>query len=407
MECRTDKYWVTQFNHLDEVRGELSLPQKVEIHDATLREGNQTAGCVMRREELFALAKDLDNLGVNFLEFFPAVSKDDEEVLTQLCKPGALKNAVPTALVRPNTIDLDLALKCGAKHIFLEGPGQMHIGKIMKFTSEEHLISSFVDTAKRAKEYGMTITACPWDCGKASLDFLERMVKGLAEVGVDDITYGDTYGYSMPWTVMHMVRKYREWAGPEPILSCHFHNDYGMATAATLAAVAGGASRVQVAMNNLGERAGNASLDEVAVNLMLNMGVQTDINLEQLYPLSKRIAEITKVPVGAKKAFTGDKIFEIGSGIVADMLEKLGKENCEFAALPYDPSLVGQPPYSIVYGKGCGSKMIAKLLRELGLEASKEQITEIVSAIKEESLLTKSLVSELRVRELIDEVLSK
>lgn len=402
---KTNDYWVTEFNHMDEVRSQLDTPRKVEIYDATLREGNQTPGSIMRKEEQFALAKDLDDLGVNFLEFFPAVSKDDEEVLTELCKGTTLKRAIPSALVRPRTIDLDLAAKCGAKHIFLEGPAHIEIAKLMHYTSDDEIIASFVETAKRAKEYGMTITACPWDCGKASVELLERWVKELAAAGADDITYGDTFGYSMPWTVMHMVRKYREWAGDDITISCHFHNDYGMATAATLAAVAGGASRVQVAMNNLGERAGNAALDEVVVNLMLNMGVETDVDTKKLYSVSKRIEAITKTPLGKKKPFLGDEVNYIGSGIVVDMLQKLKKDNMEYAILPLNPAFVGQPPYKVVYGKGAGASMVAKRIEDMGLSATRDQVKLIVTAIKDESLLIKSLLSEIRVEEIIREIL--
>ena len=406
MEHRTDEYWVTEFNYEKELLEELDIPKAVEIYDVTLREGNQTPGCIMRMEEQLALAKDLDGLGVRFLELFPAVSKDDEAVLTELSKPGALKNAQASALVRPRTVDLELAAKCGAKHIFLEGPAHMGLARLMGYTSETELIEGFTDTAKRAKEYGMTITACPWDCGKATMPLLERWVKELAAAGVDDIAYGDTYGYSMPWTVTRMVRKYREWAGGGTMISCHFHNDYGMATAATLAAVAGGATRVQVAMNNLGERAGNAALDEVAVNLELNMGVKTGIDLKRLYSLSKKIEAITKTPVGKKKAVVGDEVFDMGSGIVVALLQQLAQEDAEYAAFPFAPALVGQPPYRVVYGKGVGTNMIGDLVEKAGLRASKEQLWSIAQAIKEEALLTKSLLTEFRVRELVDQMLS-
>jgi isopropylmalate/homocitrate/citramalate synthase len=360
----------------------------------------------MRRDELFALAKELDTLGVNFLEFFPAVSKDDEEVFTELSKGGVLKNAIPSALVRPRTIDLELAAKCGAKHIFLEGPAHMAVAKYMGYTSETDLIQSFVDTAKKAREYGMNITCCPWDCGKASVELLERWVKSLAAAGVGDITYGDTYGYSMPWTVMYMVRKYREWAGKDVTISCHFHNDYGMATAATLAAVAAGAARVQVAMNNLGERAGNAPLDEVVVNLMLNMGVETDINTHKLYSVSKKIEAVTKTQVGKKKPFLGDEVNYIGSGIAVDMLQKEAQDGMETTSLPLIPSYVGQPPYKVVFGKGAGRNMVIRRADELGLTITKEQAQAITTTIKDESLLIKALLSDQRVDEIIREALA-
>lgn len=402
----TDQYWVTDFNFMDEITAACpDQPQKVSFYDNTLREGDQTPGCVLRTDEKLALAKDLDELGVDFIELFPAVSKDDAQALTELCKPGVMKHAKMSALVRPGTIDLTLANDCGCKHIFLEGPGNMDLADaMMGVTDEDKYIGRFVETAKQAKEYGMTITACPWDIGKAPMALVEKWVKTLAAAGVDDIAYGDTFGFTLPWTVQYIVKKYREWAGPDVIISCHFHNDYGLATANTLAAVSAGASRVQVAMNNIGERAGNTPLDEVAVNLALNMGVETDIKLEKLYPLSRRLAKITKVPVARSKPMLGESAFSMGSGILVDVLKKLESNNeNQNLILPFDPTMIGRPPYDVVWGKGVGSSMVLDKARSMGVNITKEQAKEITQAIKAEALLTKSLLSETVVEALIIE----
>jgi len=407
MQLKTNDYWVTGFNYLEDVVKDLNIPKKVELYDVTLREGNQTPGCILRKEEQLAIAKDLDEMGSDFIEFFPAVSQDDYSVLKELSKPGVLKHAVTSALVRPRTNDLELALECGTKHIFLEGPSHLYLASKMGYTSEDELIESFVVTAKEAKKHGMTITACPWDCGKATVELMERWVKSLAEAGVDDIRYGDTFGYTLPWTVMYMIRKFREWAGPDVVISTHFHNDYGLATANSLAAVAAGATRIQVAMNNLGERAGNTPLDEVAINLELNMGVKTNIKMNKLYPVSRKIEAISKYKVGSNKPITGEAIFNMGSGIVVDVLQQLkkaGESSANFA--PFRPQFVGRPNYKVVYGKGTGRHMIENLIEKLGYTATDEQIKTIVNSIKDESMLTKSLLSDFRVEEIIKETLN-
>lgn len=410
MERNTDKYWVTEFNYMDEVMQMCDhLPEKVSIYDNTLREGDQTPGCIMRTEEKLALAHDLDDLGVDFIEIFPAVSPDDAEALRELCKPGVLKHAKMSALVRPDTGDLELANDCGCKHIFLEGPGNMDLaGAMLGVTDEDAYINMYVKTAQKAKEYGMGITACPWDIGKAPMALVEKWVKRLAAAGVDDIAYGDTFGFTMPWAVQYMVKKYREWAGPDVIISCHFHNDYGLATANTLAAVSAGASRVQVAMNNIGERAGNTPLDEVVVNLNLNMGVKTDIKLEKLYSISRRIEKITRFPIARNKPILGEHVFDMGSGILVDVLKKLENNGGKpHIILPFDPSLVGRPPYRVVWGKGAGRTMVRNKLESMGLTADKDQIKEILLAIKEEALITKNLLSETDVETLINNILKK
>lgn len=405
MELKTKEYWTTQFNFMDEVVGSLDIPERVELYDNTLREGNQTAGCVMRRDEMYAIAKDLDDLGMAFLEFFPAVSEDDEYVATQLVKNNELKNAKVSCLVRPNTKDMDYAIKCGAQHIFLEGPSNMHIGALAHYNSIEEIMQSFVEVAKEAKKNGMTITACPWDNGRGtSMDIMERWVKTLTEAGVDDFCYGDTFNITMPWTVSYMVRKCREWCEDQAIISTHFHNDFGLGTACSLAAVAAGAKRIQGSMNYLGERAGNTALDEVAINLETNMGVKTGIDLKKLYPVSKRIECITKIPVAKKKPILGDEIAWMGSGIVVNWLQQLeaqGESPVMF--LPNLPSLVGKPPYEVVYGKGTGTNMVKHLALECGLNLTREQITDVTQAIKEEALLIKGLITKERAIQIIFE----
>lgn len=206
-----------------------------------------------------------------------------------------------------------------------------------------------------------------------------------------------------------MGRKFREWAGPDVVISCHFHNDYGLATANTLAAVSAGASRVQVAMNNLGEeRTGNTPLDEVAVNLMLNMGVETDIDLEKLYPISRRIENITKIPIAHCKPILGEYALDMGSGIILDVLRKLKDSNgSPCLMLPFDPSLVGRPPYRVVWGKGVGRTMVREKIKTMGRTATKEQVKEITVAIKDEALLTKCLLSDEDVENLIHRILSE
>jgi len=406
MNLKTNDFWVTDFNYLPEVLKDLQIPERVELYDVTLREGNQTPGCILRKEEQLAIAKDLDAMGVDFIEFFPAVSEDDKAVLAELNKPGALKHAKTSALVRPRTKDLDLAIECGAPHIFLEGPGHLALASYMGYTSEDELIQSFITTAKAAKAHGMTITACPWDCGKATVSLLERWVKSLVDAGVDDVAYADTFGYTMPYTVFYMIRKFREWAGPDVIISTHFHNDYGLATANSLMAVAAGATRVQVSMNNLGERAGNTPLDEVAMNLELNMGVKTNINMKKLYPVSKRIEAISKYKICSHKPITGEEVFNIGSGIVVDVLQQMEEEGVSSANfLPFRPQFIGRPNYQVVYGKGAGRHMVERKIAKLGYTATHEQVLAIVTAIKDESMLTKSLVPEFRVEEIIRETL--
>lgn len=406
MELKTDKYWVTGFNFMDEVRQQFDLPERVQIYDVTLREGDQTPGCVFRADEKIELAKDLDELGVDVIEMFAMVSEDDRMALKTLSAPGVLKHAKLASLARTVPIDIETAANCGVKKIALEGPANLFTAKqVLGLNSEDELIKLFRDSVKLAKSLGMEVLVGGWDCGRSTMAYLERFVKEMAEAGVSDIAYADTFGYTTPFTTQYMIRKYREWAGPEVVISAHFHNDYGLATANSLAAITAGASSIHTAMNGLGERVGNTCLDELALNLALTLDVKTDIKLEKLYPLSKKIEEISKIPIARNKPVVGSNAFLMGSGLVVDMIRKNEKENMICASFPYTTDLIGAPSYTVAYGKGVGNNMIQYLLNDMGLTATKDQIKGITNAIKTESLLIKSTLPEYRVKSIILECL--
>lgn len=406
MECKTKNYWVPECNFLDEVVNKCDYPSRVHIHDLTLREGDQTPGCVLKADEKIELAKDLDDLGVDAIEMFAMVSGDDRIALTELSKPGVLKHAKIASLARALPGDVEAVAKCGVKEICLEGPGNFWIASnTINIKSEDEQIASFVNAIKQAKECGMErIAVGPWDCVRGTtMSFLERFVKSAVAAGATEICYADTFGFTLPWTVQYMIRKYREWAGEGVTIACHFHNDYGMATANTLAAVSAGCGSVQVSLNGLGERVGNTPLDEVALNLALNMNVKTDIKLEKLYPISKKIEEMTKIAIPENKPVVGERGFMMGSGLVVDMLAKAESMEMTTACLPFTSELVGRPHYDVVFGKGVGTNMVMNLITEMGLTATKQQAREISEMIKSESLTIKGLLPKFRVETLIRE----
>lgn len=404
MELKTEQYWIPKYNYIDEVRKDFHMQDRVLIHDVTLREGDQTPGCVFRTEEKFELAKDLDDLGVDSVELFSVVSPEDQEALKELTKPGVLKHAKVMSLSRAKASDIDTAAKCGVYKVSVEGPGNMFTAKYMLgVTDEDQLIKQFCDAIKYAKSQGLVVSTGAWDCCKSDLRFLEKVVKSTVEAGATEIVFADTFGFTLPWAVQYMIGKYREWVGPDIRLDVHFHNDYGLATANSLAAVAAGANCVHVAMNGLGERVGNASLAEVALNLALNMGVKTDIKLNKIYPLSKKIEAISKIPIDRTQPVIGQGVYELGSGLPVDTMKKMRPDHCEQYTMPYAPSLVGGPDLKLVYGKGVGKSMVADLIEQMGLTATKEQVAEITARIKSEAHMMKSLLSEFQVQHLIKE----
>jgi isopropylmalate/homocitrate/citramalate synthase len=229
----------------------------------------------------------------------------------------------------------------------------------------------------------------PWEATKAPIQFLERLYKAVAnEAGGDQITYTDTMGYGLPWTTTYMVRKVREWA-PNVTVGMHAHNDYGLATSVMLSGITAGASTVHTAINTLGERAGNASTEEVAVDAELLLGVDTGIDLSKIYDVTRLVSEVTKIPIPLNKPITGDNEFTVESGMVADMNLRMMKTDKPFTTLAFAPELIGRGPLNIIVGKMTGGTVIRDKLDKMGVSATKEQVKEIVERVKRQAIVRK------------------
>lgn len=404
-QTETDKYWVPAHNMMEEVIGDFNLPEQVTIYDNTLREGEQTPGTVFRPEEKVEVAMTMDDLGVGAIEIFAAVSEEDREALKEIQRRG-LKNAKIFSLARCKASDIDKAAECGVYGVALEGPSNPWVAmKVLGLDSYEAVVKNFVDAVKYAKSLGLFVSGGGWDSGRATLEELEYQYKTLAEAGIDELHYGDTFGFTAPWTTAYIYRKMREWVGPDIQLSTHFHNDYGLAVANSLSAVIGGATVVHGTMNGLGERAGNAPIDELAVDLELLMGIKTGVDLSKLYPASQKIAQISKNPVNPNKPIIGEREFKTGSGLVLDIWEKVGTEGRgRYGCLPFAPELIGRKGVEICIGKGVGASTVRKLVRDRGMEADPNQVAEIMKRIKAEAHTRKDLVPDNVVDKIVAEV---
>ena len=384
----TDKYWITDFNYLDEVRQQFHLPDRVYIHDVTLREAEQAPHVALRPDEKIRIFKALDELGVHSVEVFPIISPEDRELSKELVKMP--RQAKVFFLCRWNEWEVDFALEAGADGVVIECAGNPWLNKTFFGMSEDESIERLVRVAAYAKKNGIFTTTMPWDDFLAPMPFLERMYKSLVnDAGVDHVVIADTHGFSLPWTTVYIIGKLREWVGDTPI-EMHAHNDYGLATVDMLAAVAGGASVVHTSINAIGERSGNAATEEVALDLEMLLGVDTGIKLDKLYPVCRLVSDLTKIPIPMNKPVTGDNQFDFESGMVVDSIERLRDTDRPFAPFICLPEMIGRKKgYNIVLGKMTGKTAVAKKLEELGLSATKEQIAEIVQAVKSEGSIRK------------------
>jgi 2-isopropylmalate synthase len=387
---KTDKYWVTEHNFFPEVRSQFTLPKEVRIHDVTLREAEQSPHVVLRPEEKIRIYEALDELGVYSVEFFPIISEEDKELAKELIKRK--RKTKIYFLCRWFKEEVDYALECGADGVVVEGAGNTEFGKFVLNTTPDQMYKNFVETTKHATSNGLFTSVMPWDSNRGSFEFMERVYKGVVnEGGANHVAIADTFGCALPWATAFFVRKLQEWVPGIPV-EMHAHNDFGMATSVMLSAVAAGASVVHTSINCLGERAGNAATEEVALGLELLLGMKTGIRLDLLYPVTHLIAELTKIPIARNKAVTGDNEFTCESGMVAYCIDKFAKSNMPSQA--YNPELVGRDGFNIILGKMSGAYSVAMKLKEAGIEATKEQVADITELVKNEGSMRKWSLTE-------------
>jgi 2-isopropylmalate synthase len=353
--------------------------EHVHIFDTTLRDGEQSPGFSMNREEKLQLARQLEQLGVDVIEAgFPIASPGDLEAVRAVS--AEIKSCRVAALARARQEDVDAALRAiepAAKprlHIFLAS-SDLHLKHKLRISRSEALeqIATMVRYGvKNCEEVEFSAE----DASRTDLDFLLEVIEAAASAGASIINLPDTVGYTTPEEYGDMFRLARKHlaAYPKIIFSAHCHNDLGLAVANSLAAIAAGARQVECTINGIGERAGNASLEEVAVALHVRKGlygVGTRILLEKIYATSRMLSSITSINVPPNKAVVGANAFAHEAGIHQDGILK--------NPLTYEiilPEKVGVPARRLVLGKHSGRNALRVRLEELGYPTTNAELAE-------------------------------
>ncbi len=302
----------------------------VQIFDTTLRDGEQSPGFSMNREEKLRLARQIEELGVDILEAgFPIASPGDLEATRAVA--AEIKHCKVAALARARQDDVDAALRGlepAAKprlHLFL-ATSDLHLKHKLRSTREQAL-DQITKMIRFARQYCPEIEFSAEDASRTEMDYLCQVVLAAVECGATIINLPDTVGYSTPDEYAEMFRQVRSRLGahPEVILSAHCHDDLGLALANSLAAIEAGVRQVECTINGIGERAGNASLEELAVALHVRQNhyqVETHLTLEKLYPTSRMLTAITGISVPPNKAVVGANAFAHEAGIHQDGILK-------------------------------------------------------------------------------------
>jgi isopropylmalate/homocitrate/citramalate synthase len=395
-----EKWWVSPFNVVPEVRNTFSLPPRVQIHDATLRDGEQTPGVVFSVADKVAIAEKLAEIGVDRIEAgMPAVSDQDFKAIKEITRLG-LKSKVYT-FVRAMTADIDKSVECGATGVILEIPiGYPKLQWQFKWTWEDVLRKS-VDVINYAKKHDLEVVYFPYDTTRARQEDLENLLPRLMDVcRPDSIGIVDTMGCILPEGMKYMVRLMKKLTNGLKV-EAHTHNDFGMAVATELAAVEAGAEVVHSCANGLGERTGNAALEELIVALHVLYGYDTHYQLEKLPELGDLVRRLSDLPIAVNKPILGSRNFTRESGIGVDLVVKQ-----PLAMFGTHPALTGRSG-DVVLGKKSGKASITYTLEQMGITGtSDEAVNEMLQMVKERSIAKRGLITPDEFRDIADRVLA-
>ncbi len=391
------KWWVSPYNFIPEVRKTLTLPPKVQIHDATLRDGEQTPGVVFSVEDKIRIATKLSEIGVDRIEAgMPAVSSQDAEAIKEITKLG-LKSKIFT-FARAMKQDIDMALECGADGVIIEVPiGYPKLVTQFGWTWED-VFKKSRDVINYAREQGLYAVYFPYDTTRARADDLSNLCKAIMnESPPDSIGIVDTMGCATPEAIKYMVRWVKDMTGLP--IEIHTHNDFGMGVATELAAVTAGAEVVHSCANGLGERTGNAALEELMLGLDLLYGYDTGYRLDKLPELGNLLAELSNIPIARNKPVlgTGNFIRESGIGIQYVMHDPL-------VMFGTHPSLTGRVG-EVVLGKKSGKASVTYKMEALGLgELAEDQAAEVLALVKAKGIEKRDILSDAEFRSIVETV---
>jgi 2-isopropylmalate synthase len=355
------------------------MSRKIEIFDTTLRDGEQVPGCQLSQREKVVIAQELELLGVDVIEAgFPISSPGDFLSVIEVAKE--VKNATVCALTRARKEDIDIAAEAliyAKRPRIHTGIGSSDIHIRYKFNStRERVLEQGIWAVRHAKSKGVEVAFYAEDAGRADLEFLAKMIEAAIEAGADIVTIPDTTGYCLHHLYGKRIQYLCEHVRNihKVTISVHCHNDLGMATANTISGLINGAGQAELTINGVGERAGNTSLEEVAMIIKTHkdLDMYTNVNSKRIYEVSQMVSELMHMPVQPNKAIVGSNAFAHSSGIHQDGFLK-NSGNYEIIS----PEEVGVPCSSIVLTARSGRAALKHRLELLGYQPCKAELDHI------------------------------
>ena len=359
--------------------------EKVTIFDTTLRDGEQSAGIGLTTQEKLEIAQQLERLGVDVIEAgFAASSPGDLEAVRTIAEN--VRKPIIASLARCYLPDVDAAwegVKEAARpriHVFISSSDN-HIMNLLRKNPEE-VMDAAVSSVERAKSYCEDVEFSPMDATRTDPEYLFKMLEAVIKAGANTVNIADTVGYTIPSEFAERIEAIKKKVPNinQAVMSVHCHNDLGLSVANSLAAVRSGVRQVEGCINGLGERAGNASLEEIIMAIETRddlFDVVTSIDTTQIYRTSRLVSDITGFPVQPNKAIVGANAFRHASGIHQDGVLK---DTSTYEII--DPKTVGWPSNSLVLGKLSGRAGLRSRLEELGYHLDQNELNEVFEAFK-------------------------
>ncbi len=386
----TDQWFASPWNFNPEVTAEFNLPKSVEIHDTTLRDGEQQVGIILNADDKVRIAEALGALGVHRIEAgLPAVSPADEAAVRRIANLGLSSDIYAFARCVPG--DAKVAADCGCKGVVMEIPASGHLIEKAYGWSKEKAIDLSIQTTAMAHELGLKVIFFPIDATRAGMvELMEHLGRVAREGHADSIVLVDSFGVISPHAVRFFAKHTREQLGLP--FETHFHSDFAMGVANTIIAVAEGAEAIHTTVLGIGERAGNTPMEETVMALLMMYGIDTGLKVDRFYQTARLVQEITGVTQAPNRPITGTELFHVESGIPVAWIRKLTDPDLT-EVFPFRPEVVGQPPFRVALGKGSGLDSIAIWMDKLGLKWSKpDELRAILNEVKAISLAEKRLL---------------
>ena len=346
----------------------------IKVLDTTLRDGEQTPGVSLTSNEKLRIASKLDEIGIDFIEAGSAITSFGErDSIREISSQGF--DAEILSFSRPLIKDIDYCLDCDVDGVNLVVPtSDLHISDKLKITRDD-LVGMSNSSVEYCKDHGLIVELSAEDASRSDVDFLRKVFFNAVNCGVDRLCVCDTVGILTPDSSFDLFDSLSDMSVP---ISCHCHNDFGLAVANTLYALKGGACEFHSTINGIGERAGNASFEECVVGIdRLFSEFSTNVSIREIYNLSKLVARLTGVYIQPNKAIVGENAFAHESGIHSDGIIK---NSATYE--PMTPELVGRSRRFVI-GKHVGTHGLDSRLKELGLNVSEVQLNQICDNIKD------------------------